>query len=50
MLASAVQGLLDGEHTIVFGRRFNEGDDGVVGVERVMQQDIMAPKFFEQVF
>ena len=49
MLVGAVQRLLDRKHARVFGRGFNEGHHGIVGVEGMVQQHVVAAQFLEQV-
>ena len=47
MFAGAVKRLLDRQDTIVFGRRLNERNHCIVGIERMMQQYIVTAQFFE---
>ena len=42
MFTGAVERLLDGKHVLVFGRRLDKRNHRIVGIERMMQQDVMA--------
>src|SRR5207245_9601887 len=50
MLAGAIERLLDGQYTIIFGWRFDERYDRIERVKGVMQQHIVTTQLFEQVF
>ena len=47
MLISAVKRLLDRKHSRVLGCRFDERNHGVIGVERMVQQDVVATQFLK---
>ncbi len=49
MLVGAVQRLFDGKYPRVLGRRFDERNHGIVGIEGVVQQNIVAAEFLEQI-
>ena len=49
MLVGTIQRLFDRKHARVLGRRFDERNHGIVGIEGMMQQDVMTAKFLEQI-
>src|SRR5215469_6540613 len=49
MFAGAVQSLLDGEHTRIFGRTLDKRDHRIIGIKRMVQQNVVPPQFFKQV-
>ena len=49
VLADTVEGLLDGEHRRVAGRRIEKLDDGIEGVEWMVKEDVLAPDSAEDI-
>ena len=47
VLAGAVEGLLDRENIVVFGGGLNKGDHRIVGIEGMVEKDIVTAELFE---
>ncbi len=49
MLVRPVKRLLDGEHALVFRGGLNKGYNRIVGIVRMVEQDVVAPQLLKQI-